>query len=75
MNLSAPARVGVATSTFYLFLDLGSGVGPILLGLVVTWLGFPAMFLAAAALAVISGVLYLVVHGRTPLARAQSRVA
>lgn len=69
VNLSSPARVGVTTSTFYLFLDLGSGLGPILLGYAVTAFGFSAMFLIGAGLAVVSGVLYMLVHGRTPAAR------
>lgn len=66
VGLAQPSRVGVVTSTFYLLLDLGSGIGPILLGYVVTGLGFPAMFLVASALTVVSGVLYMLVHGRTP---------
>lgn len=69
VNLSVPSRVGVVTSTFYLFLDLGSGLGPILLGYVVTGFGFPVMFLVAAALTVLSGLLYVYVHGRQAVAR------
>lgn len=75
VNLSPPSRVGVVTSTFYLFLDLGSGIGPILLGFVVTGLRFSAMFLAAAGLALLSGVVYLYVHGRTPGARTAAKPA
>lgn len=64
VDLATPARVGVATSTYYLFLDLGSGIGPILLGLVITSFGFPTMFLMCASLALLSAVLYILVHGR-----------
>ncbi len=73
VNLSSPSRVGVVTSTFYLFLDAGSGIGPILLGAVATGFGFPAMFTVAAGLTMLSGLLYVVVHGRTPAARAGVR--
>ena len=59
----------MVTSTFFLFLDLDSGIGPILLGYVVTGFGFPAMFLVAAAVTVLSGLLYVYVHGRRPSAR------
>lgn len=57
------SRLGVATSTYYLFLDIGSGVGPVLLGFIITAAGFPAMFVAAAVLAVAGGAVYLLAHG------------
>lgn len=69
VNLARPARVGVVTSTFYLLLDLGSGIGPILLGYIVTAYGFPTMFLVSAALALVTAVMYVWVHGRKPIAR------
>lgn len=64
VKATPPARVGVATSTFYLFLDIGAGIGPVALGLVITAAGFPAMFLAAAGIAAAGGVYYAVSHGR-----------
>lgn len=69
VNLSTASRIGVVTSTYYLLLDLGSGIGPILLGYVATGFGFPVMFLVATALALVSSALYIVVHGRRPIAR------
>ena len=63
INRSSPARVGVATSTFFLLLDIGTGVGPVFLGLVVASFGFPAMYWASAGLVVVGGVLYALVHG------------
>lgn len=64
VSRSRPAKVGVVTSTFYVVLDLGSGVGPILLGFVATAIGFGNMFVVATGLVVIMAVLYVVTHGR-----------
>lgn len=64
INQVPAARVGVATSTFYLLLDIGSGLGPVALGLVVEFVGFPAMFQGASLLAVAAGILYFFFHGR-----------
>ena len=64
INRTTPARVGVATSTFFLLLDIGTGVGPVFLGLIVAGFGFPMMYWFAAGLVVVGGVLYALVHGR-----------
>lgn len=60
----APAEMGVATSTFFLMLDLGVGFGPIVLGLAIPLLGYTGMFGILAAVAVLGIGLYFVAHGR-----------
>ena len=45
----APAhRRGAASATFYLFIDIGIGLGSAIWGLVIDYLGFDAMFTGAA---------------------------
>jgi len=39
-----------ANSTFYIFLDIGTGVGPFFLGFLVSPLGYRGMYLAMAIL-------------------------
>ncbi|MHA6695261.1 MFS transporter [Homoserinimonas sp. A520] len=56
-------RVGVAISTFFVALDAGTGLGPILLGAVIAFSGFQGMYLAMAALVLASALLYHFVHG------------
>ncbi|MPV48813.1 MFS transporter [Pseudactinotalea sp. HY160] len=58
-----PPRVGVATSTFFLLLDTGSGVGPVLLGLVGGATGFATMFVLSSGLVVLAAIAYLGFHG------------
>lgn len=59
-----PERVAYATATFYLLLDVGTGVGPVLLGLVVAAAGFHTMYVVLAAVMLATTGLYHVVHGR-----------
>lgn len=57
-------QVGLATSTFYIFLDFGAGFGPFLLGYIISMWGFQTLYVTMAILALIALVLYYVVHGR-----------
>ncbi|TDE92721.1 MFS transporter [Occultella glacieicola] len=57
-------RVGLATSTFYLATDLGVGVGPILLGLLLGGTDYGTMYALLAALVLGAVGLYYAVHGR-----------
>lgn len=52
-------RTGNAIATFYFMLDLGTGVGPIVLGLLIEPWGYPAVFLVGAALALVALPIYL----------------
>ena len=52
-----PSERGAAAGTASMFIDLGLGGGPVVLGLVVAASGIPAAFLTAAGLAAAGGVL------------------
>ncbi|GAA1849101.1 MFS transporter [Brevibacterium marinum] len=60
----AMARVPVATSSFFLLLDAGSGIGPIILGAIKPLTGGSGMFMLCAGLVVLGAVVYTFVHGR-----------
>jgi MFS family permease len=57
-------RMGQATSTFYIFGDIGVGGGPLLGGLLIPWIGYRGMYGVMAAVAAVSLVLYHALHGR-----------
>lgn len=57
-------RMGQATSTFYIFGDTGLGLGPLLCGLLIPWIGYRGMYGVMAAVAVVSLALYYMLHGR-----------
>ena len=62
-------RIGVATSTFFGFLDLGVGGGPIILGAIIPMLGkgmvgFRNLYLYSAPAVIIVWIIYYLVHGK-----------
>lgn len=62
--VSPKSRMGVATSTFFIFMDLGVGLGPSLMGLFIPMAGFRGLYLALAVLQFASAGLYLITTGR-----------
>ncbi|MEO9248726.1 MFS transporter [Citricoccus nitrophenolicus] len=59
-----PFQIGVATSTFFLFLDLGTGLGPVLLGAVLPVTNFSGMYLGLSGFVLVTMVVYWFAHGR-----------
>lgn len=64
VRLVTKRRFGPATSTYFIFLDLGVGIGPYFLGFIVPYAGFKGVYLACVGLMLISIPLYSLVHGR-----------
>lgn len=60
-------QVGVATSTYFVFLDFGIGVGPYTLGSFVPAFGFSFVYFAAGAISLIGIVLYYYLLARRGL--------
>ncbi|UVI37389.1 MFS transporter [Brevibacterium spongiae] len=64
VNSVPMSRVPVATASFFLLLDAGSGIGPVVLGFLYSLTGGNGMFLVCAGLVVAAIVVYVMVHGR-----------
>lgn len=64
VNVSPPHRLAVAVSAYYLMLDIGVGIGPLLLGLLLPLLGFTGLYLLLAGAVLVAAVIYFGVHGR-----------
>jgi MFS family permease len=64
VKVSPSLRIGTATSTFFLMLDVGSGLGPIVLGALIPVLDYPGMYLMLALVMVLATLLYFLAHGR-----------
>src|SRR5690625_448933 len=62
-------RIGVAISTYFVLMDLGMGLGPVILGSVVELSGYRLMNGILACLIVIAGGMYWMVHGRQSVAK------
>lgn len=57
-------RIGLATSTYLVFLELGIGFGPFILGCLVPLIGYRGMYLSLAGLIIMGIPIYHVLHGR-----------
>ena len=64
LTLVTRSRFAQATTTFFLFFDLGIGVGPYLFGFLVPVCGYEGMFFALAFVAIGAAFLYWLEHGR-----------
>lgn len=64
VKLSPSYRMGVATSTYFIALDLGLGIGPYLLGYMRPSIGFSGIYITTSVLALLCVGLYYLVYGR-----------
>ncbi|KKE79979.1 MFS transporter [Oceanobacillus caeni] len=64
VKASPKSRIGLATSTFFMFADFGAGFGPFLLGFLIPLTGYRNLYETMAILVVAATVLYYFLHGR-----------
>ncbi|MEH7235129.1 MFS transporter [Bacillus sp. JJ1562] len=64
IKLTPTHRMGLATSTFYIFLDAGLGFGPYLLGFLVPFTGYSKLYSILGIAALVSIILYFFMHGK-----------
>lgn len=64
IKATVPHRLGLANSTFFMFIDISVGVGPFILGLFVPFTGYRALYGGVAILALACVFLYYILHGR-----------
>lgn len=64
IKVSPSTKYGLATSTYFIGLDIGIGLGPSLIGLFTNMISYSQLYGIMAILGVITLVIYLLVHGR-----------
>lgn len=64
VKLTPPHRMGLATSTFFIFLDGGLGVGPFFIGLIIPVTGYKVLYVIIGVFLLMASVLYYFLHGR-----------
>lgn len=57
-------RMGLATSTFFIFADFGGGFGPFIIGFLIPSLGFSNLYILMAIVILADVILYYFLHGR-----------
>ena len=60
-------RMGLANSTYFLFADVGMGIGPLVVGFIIPFTGYRGMYLVVAMIALACLFLYHFMHGRIAL--------
>lgn len=64
VKLTPPHRMGLATSTYFIALDGGLGLGPYLLGFIIPLVGYGKLYVSLGIFIFITIALYFVLHGR-----------
>ncbi|HSU78964.1 MAG TPA: MFS transporter [Candidatus Angelobacter sp.] len=64
IKVSPEHRMGLATSTFFIFADGGVGLGPFLLGLLIPAIGYRGLYISMSLVALVCVLLYYFLHGR-----------
>lgn len=67
-------RVGLATSTFFIFLDGGIGVGPFILGLLIPMTGYRNLYIIMAVIILLTLFLYYFLHGKHVSKRVETNI-
>lgn len=69
VKVSPHHRLGLATSTYFIFLDVGIGMGPFLLGLLIPTMGFRRVYILAAIVVFLCIFFYFILHGRKEISK------
>lgn len=64
VRMTPPERLGLANSTFYMFVDAGVGIGPVILGLGLSSTGYRGMYYTLGVLSVLCVGIYYFLHGK-----------
>lgn len=64
IKLTPPHRMGLANSTYFIALDLGLGVGPLILGYLVPVTGYRGMYFTLVFLIIVGIAIYYFVYGK-----------
>jgi len=64
VKLTPPHRLGLANATFFILIDLGTGIGPFILGLFIPYTGYRGMYIGIAVVACACLFLYYLLHGK-----------
>lgn len=58
-----PSRLGLATATYFMFIDLGFGLGPYILGYIIESVGFRLLYMTTALIGLLCIPIYYLIYG------------
>lgn len=65
IKLAPPDKLGLATATYFIFYDLGFGVGPYLFGLFISFTGYRGLYSIMSVMIIVTIILYYFLHAKT----------
>jgi MFS family permease len=74
VKITPPHRLGLANSTYFMFSDIGMGIGPLMVGFMIPFIGYRGMYTVVAITALACLLLYYLLHGRAAKLREQIMV-
>lgn len=64
VKITPQHRMGLANSTYFAFSDIGMGIGPLIVGLMIPFTGYRGIYMVLAIFAVVCLLLYYLLHGK-----------
>jgi MFS family permease len=64
IKITQQHRLGLANSSFFLFADIGMGIGPLLAGFIIPFIGYRKMYMVVAIIAFTCLMFYYLLHAR-----------
>ncbi|MFC5711931.1 MFS transporter [Thalassorhabdus alkalitolerans] len=59
-----PHRAGLAASTYFIFNDIGIGIGPFILGFFIPLIGYQNLYFSLSIIVIVCAFAYYVIHGK-----------
>ncbi|MEH7249237.1 MFS transporter [Neobacillus niacini] len=69
VKLTPPNRIGIATSTYLIFLNLGFGLGPYLAGFLIPYTGYRGLFITLGCIILACLILYYFIYGKKEITK------
>jgi len=70
-----PHRIGMATATYYMSFDIGSGLGPYVLGVLIEQAGYRTMYIIVAIVALLTIPIYYYYYSRKPKTKLKAKAS
>ena len=64
VKITPQHRMGLANSTYFVFSDIGMGIGPLAVGFIIPFTGYRGIYMLMAVFAVVCLLLYYLLHGK-----------
>jgi len=64
VKITPQHRLGLANSIYFMFSDIGMGIGPLLVGYMIPFTGYSGMYMVMAMVGAVCLLLYYLLHGK-----------